>query len=289
MGFFSNLFGKQTCCLCGTECGPLKRDKIKDKQYICSDCTRKCSEYVKLSELDKNAVEDHIRFMEKREKIYQDLLQNSKCSALPSTVREKGIRFYDDYGFLVIAANKNTKNKVNHEVIRYDEVMSYEMYTEMNKPTEQGKPETFKEDGIILKLVAPNPNMGAADSSNKNQHPYPWNTRDIKLCFRKSEKDTNYADNAIQHFDWIFGVHDSSKGLFNFGMSKEEKRDLQAKTDMAKLMGGVMKAAIKGEDPEGNEKLMEQMEQAQKSADDASSSGLAVYSRKADEAENQVN
>ena len=68
-------------------------------------------------------------------------------------------------------------------------------------------------------------------------------------------------------------------------MTTAEKRNLKAKADVAKFMGSAVKAAIKGESGEG---LQEQFSQAQQSADDAMTGGLAVYSRRADDAENSV-
>ena len=32
MGFFSNLFAKQNCAVCGSECGTLHRSKLRDGQ-----------------------------------------------------------------------------------------------------------------------------------------------------------------------------------------------------------------------------------------------------------------
>ena len=56
---------------------------------------------------------------------------------------------------------------------------------------------------------------------------------------------------------------------------------------MAKLMGGAIKAAVNGE-TEPSDQLQEQMAQAQESTAAAETSGLSVYSAKADAAEQQV-
>lgn len=287
MGFFSNLFGKQTCCLCGAECGPMKREKIKNKEYVCNECKRKCSSFVRISEMDKETVTEHIAFMEKREKIYQQILVNSKVQRYESKKKDKGFYFYDEHGFVVIENKKAGVPKENHEVIRYDEIDSYEIYTEMNEPTEAGKPKTFKEDGVLIRLVNTKPGVQlSTDTKNKGAHAYPYNTRDIKVCLRTSEKDTQYADNVVQHLDHIFGVHDNQTALFSFGMSKQQKREMQAQVDMAKLMGNAIKSAVTGE--EDTEKLQEQMAQAQSSTAAAETGGLSAYSAKADAAEAQV-
>ena len=51
MGFFSNLFAKQNCAVCGKECGTMHRSKLRDGQFLCDDCGNKCSKYIRLSEL----------------------------------------------------------------------------------------------------------------------------------------------------------------------------------------------------------------------------------------------
>jgi len=287
MGFFSNLFGKQTCCLCGAECGAMSREKIKNKEYVCNECKKKCSSFVRISEMDKETVQEHIAFMEKREKIYQEILVNSKVQRFENKKKDKGFYFYDEHGFVVIENKKAGVTKLNHEVIRYDEIDSYELYTEMNEPTEAGKPKTFKEDGVLIRLVNTKPGVQlSTDTKNKGAHAYPYNTRDIKICMRTSEKDTQYADNVISHLNYVFGVYDNQTALFSFGMNKQQKRELQAQVDMAKLMGSAIKSAVSGE--EDTEKLQEQMEQAQASTAAAETSGLSAYSAKADAAEAQV-
>lgn len=281
MGLFDKLFGKEKCVLCGAEVGAMHRDKIKDKQYICNECAKKCSAYVRLSEMDKPAIEEHINFMANREKIYQNSFTGT--TLYPSTVKHYAIKFSKDAGMLAVIDQKNNKGKINHEVIRYDEIASYEYYKEMNRPTQQGGQETFKEDGVILHLVQP---FGYnSDMEQKGLRVHPYIKQDIKLCFRTSEKETDYAKNALQHLDGIFGVHSHDHALFG-GMTTAAKRDLKAKVDMAKLMGGAVKAAVKGESGEG---LQDKFVAAQNSAADALSDGLAVYSRRADEAEAKVN
>lgn len=46
--FFKKTFGKQACTLCGNECGVMHRTKIKGGEFVCNDCKRKCSMFVRL-------------------------------------------------------------------------------------------------------------------------------------------------------------------------------------------------------------------------------------------------
>lgn len=280
MGLFGNLFGKQTCVLCNAEVGAMHREKIKNKEYVCNECIKQCSQFVRVSEMDKDTVAAHMKFMAHREQIYQQYIAGK--SAYPSTIREYAVKFCNEVGMLGIVDKHNNKNKLYHEVIRFDEIASYEYYKEMNKPTQEGGQETFKEDGIILRVVQ---KLGYNDDmSRKGLRPHPYITKDIKLCFRKNEKDTNYADNAIGHLDAVFGKNDHSHGLFG-GKSKAEKRESNAKKDMAKLMGGIAKAAVTGS---SGEELQQQFAQTQQSVAAAQTDGLAVFSQRADNAENSV-
>ena len=281
MGFFSNLFGKKTCCLCGSECGAMSREKIKNKEYVCNVCIRKCSQFARVSEMDKAKVQEHIEFMNKRERLLNEVLKDSgKVQTYPSSVNEFGIRFFDNCGFFTIIDNKNHKNKENHEVIRYDEVLKYEYYIEKNQPSEQGGAETFKEDGVKITLLEER--KFNDDTKKKGLHPHPYINREIKLPFRKKEKETNYADNCVQHFDFIFGVHSNQTALFG-GPSVAAKRDFAAMKEMGKLMGDVVKAAASGDDA-NPEDLKDQMQAAQDAIAESNSMGLSRYSKAADEA-----
>ena len=69
--FFKKTFGKQACTLCGNECGVMHRTKIKGGEFVCNDCKRKCSMFVRLSEMTKEEVSEHIEYMKRQEKLYQ--------------------------------------------------------------------------------------------------------------------------------------------------------------------------------------------------------------------------
>ncbi len=284
MGFFSNLFGKQTCCICGSECGPMSRTKIKNKEYVCDTCARSCSLYVRLSELDKDEVAGHMKFMENRNKVFDEVL--SKLEG-PKVVRYPGLKLevdgivcYMEYGMMSIRHKTDHRNKIYTEVIRFDEIDSMEYYTETN-PASGDKPETFKEFGIKIHLVSDKPGAQMSkDSFNNNPHPHPYINREIKLCFTKDEKRVQGETGCITHLaKYIYGIDDDRSRFFS--MSKNEKAKLQAGVDMVNLIGDAIKAQKAGEtDPEA---LKEQFEKTQASADRANYGRLADSTRIADE------
>ena len=51
--FFKKTFGKQTCAFCGKEVGMMSRDKIKNDEFICSDCKRTCSRFIQVYRMTK--------------------------------------------------------------------------------------------------------------------------------------------------------------------------------------------------------------------------------------------
>ena len=286
--FFKNIFGKKTCAFCGGECGMMSRTKIKGDEYICSKCDDMCSNFIRKSRFTKPELEGHMEYMKRSDRIYKEVIlpnvQKHEC--YPSATQRQGIEFFDDFGmFRIIDGSRDNKENYPKELFRYDQVASYEPYYEEAEPEEAGKPKVFHEGGIIIRLV------GALDDTTKMQkglRAHPYITEEIKVCFatndREKENYLKYAENAIHHFDYIFGVE--SKGLFSFGMSKQEKRDLKAAVAFTKTAFDAVKVAKNGGEitDEKKAEIMENMN----AIDDAQTGGLAVYTRAADSAEAKI-
>ena len=286
--FFKNIFGKKNCALCGKECGMMHRSKIKNKEFLCSDCGNLCSKYIRLSELTLDEIKGHIEYMKRQNRLYEEVYsKEGKKSTCPSTVKEMGIEFCDDLGMFRIVYRSDTSRGKLKELFRYDQVAGYEEYIEETPATEQGKNPEFKECGLKIKLLGGN--MSNVNTDNKKGlRPHPYIKREIKVCFsKKNQSDMQYVLNAKRHFDYIFGVHDDERGLFGFGRSKAEKREDAAAIGMATALGTAFKAATKGEDSitdEEKERLREGMD----ALNDAATGGMAVYTRRADEAEQRI-
>jgi len=286
--FFKNIFGKKTCAFCGGECGMMSRTKIKGDEYICSKCDDMCSNFIRKSRFTKPELEGHMEYMKRSDRIYKEVIlpnvQKHEC--YPSATQRQGIEFFDDFGmFRIMDGSRDHKENYPKELFRYDQVASYEPYYEEAEPEEAGKPKVFHEGGIIIRLV------GALDDTTKMQkglRAHPYITEEIKVCFatndREKENYLKYAENAIHHFDYIFGVE--SKGLFSFGMSKQEKRDLKAAVAFTKTAFDAVKVAKNGGEitDEKKAEIMENMN----AIDDAQTGGLAMYTRAADSAEAKI-
>ena len=286
--FFKNIFGKKTCAFCGGECGMMSRTKIKGDEYICGKCDDMCSFHIQKYRFTKDELRGHMEYMKRSDRIYKEVIlpnvQKHEC--YPSATQRQGIEFFDDFGmFRIMDGSRDNKENYPKELFRYDQVASYEPYYEEAEPEEAGKPKVFHEGGIIIRLV------GALDDTTKMQkglRAHPYITEEIKVCFatndREKENYLKYAENAIHHFDYIFGVE--SKGLFSFGMSKQEKRDLKAAVAFTKTAFDAVKVAKNGGEitDEKKAEIMENMN----AIDDAQTGGLAVYTRAADSAEAKI-
>ena len=275
--FFKKRFGKQTCAFCGQEVGMLKRDKIKNDEFICHDCRRTCSRYIQVYRFTKDELLGHMEYMKRQGKLVESLSE-LRGYRIPSASRQ-GIIFYDEVGMFRVY-NSDKDDKYPMEMIRYDQVAKYEPYCIETEPTEAGKEKEFKEGGVKITLVG-----GQTDLSQmpKGLRAHPYITEEITIQLDK--KNMTYAENIIQHFGTIFGVHDDTKGLFSFGPTKQQKREM----DAMKAMGGMFKEAIKAaKTGEVSEDAAAKVADAMSKVDDAATGGLAKYSRLADEVEAKI-
>ena len=276
--FFKKRFGKQICAFCGQEVGMMKRDKIKNDEFICSDCKRTCSRYIQVYRFTKDELLGHMEYMKRQGKLVESINER-KGYRIPSASRQ-GIIFFDDLGMFRVY-NVEKDNKYAMEMIRYDQVAKYEPYCIETEPTEPGKPKEFKEGGVKITLVG-----GRTDLSQlpKGLRAHPYITEEITIQLDKS--NMIYVDNIIHHFDGIFGIHDDSKGMFSFGPTKQQKREREAMKAMTGMFTEAIKVAKNG--GEVSEEAAAKAADAMNKVDDAATSGLAKYSRLADEAEDQI-
>lgn len=286
MGFGDRLkktFGKQECAFCGNEVGMLKRDKIKNGEFICHDCRRTCSRYIQVYRLTKDELLGHMEAMKRQNKLYE-MLEGKANTSVPSAGNLEAIEFYDDYGMFRIR-DRDKDGRYPMEFIRYDQVASYERYLEEGEPDEPGKPKVFGEWGVDITLVGAD-ELLEGELKGRRAHPYINETLRVRINDRDKHIGELEVNQIISHFDYIFGVNDNTKGLFNFGLTKQQKREGEALKAVGGLFGAAIKAAKDG--GEISEETKTQVQDAMNKADDAATGGLARYSRLADEAEAKI-
>ena len=282
--FFKKKLGKQVCAFCGQEAGLMKRTKIRNDEFICSDCGRRCSRFISLYRFNKEDLQGHMEYMERQGKLV-DLL-GVPPQVIPLGASHDAIEFFDEAGMFRIR-NLDADKKHAKEMFRFDQVLKYEPYCKERDADEPGKPKIFEECGVIITLV------GATDADQDDSlqrrglRAHPYITEKITVCINKRDKKTGTLDinQIVGHLDYIFGVHDNTKGLFNFGPTKQQKREGDALKAMGGMFAAALKAAKTGEVPE---EAKTQMEDAVKKVDDAATGGLAEYSRRADAMEEKI-
>ena len=94
--FFKKRFGKQICAFCGQEVGMLKRDKIKNDEFICHDCRRTCSRYIQVYRFTKDDLLGHMEYIKRQGKLVESI-SALRGYRIPSASRQ-GIIFYDEVG-----------------------------------------------------------------------------------------------------------------------------------------------------------------------------------------------
>lgn len=279
--FFKKTFGKQTCAFCGKEVGMLSRDKIKNDEFICSDCKRTCSRYIQVYRLTKDELLGHMEYMKRQGKLVESM-EGLKARRVPSAGRQ-GILFYDEAGMFRIY-DVDQDHRYAMEMIRYDQVAKYEPYLDEAEPDEPGKEKIFGEWGVKITLVG-----GEDDLSRmpKGLRAHPYITQEITVKINDRDKHIGELDvnQIISHFNTIFGTGDNTKGLFSFGPTKQQKREGEALKAMTGMFGAAIKAAKTGE---VSEEAMAKVTDAMNKVDDAATTGLAKYSRLADEAEAKI-
>ena len=279
--WFKKTFGKQTCAFCGKEVGMMGRDKIKNDEFICSDCKRTCSRYIQVYRFTKDELLGHMEYMKRQGKLVESM-EGLKARRVPSAGRQ-GILFYDEAGMFRIY-DKDQDHRYAMEMIRYDQVAKYEPYIDEAEPDEPGKEKVFGECGVKLTLVG---GMDDLSQMPKGLRAHPYITQEITVKVNDRDKHIGELDvnQIIGHFNHIFGVGDDTKGLFSFGPTTQQKREGAALKAMGSMFGAAIKAAKTGEVPED---AAAKVADAMNKVDDAATSGLSKYTRLADEAEAKI-
>ena len=279
--WFKKTFGKQTCAFCGKEVGMMGRDKIKNDEFICSDCKRTCSRYIQVYRFTKDELLGHMEYMKRQGKLVESM-EGLKERRVPSAGRQ-GIPFYDEAGmFRIYDVDKDHRYAM--EMIRYDQVAKYEPYIDEAEPDEPGKEKVFGECGVKLTLVG---GMDDLSQMPKGLRAHPYITQEITVKVNDRDKHIGELDvnQIIGHFNSIFGVGDDTKGLFSFGPTTQQRREGAALKAMGSMFGAAIKAAKTGEVPED---AAAKVADAMSKVDDAATSGLSKYTRLADEAEAKI-
>ena len=205
MGIFSKIFSKEACALCGTEAGVLSRTKLKDGNYVCSNCTSQCSAYFQAVRYDLEEFKKHLEHMERENELYE-----KEFATLPNENKEScirnfstGIVFADDIGMFEII-NSKTKLKKKKELFRYDQIWDFKMYS---KPAPEGSSHKYAETGVKIKLLSKSDNdpvyVIAGEEINNCRHPYIFDELEVWCA---SSVDNLEGGLVRKHLERILGL-----------------------------------------------------------------------------------
>ena len=289
MGFFSELFSKQTCAFCGNQVGAMSRKKMQDKNFICKECQKNCSAFLEPSAFDTEYLKKHMEHMKK-----QDILYKKEFETLDKKKKERfvhegyyGLQFADEIGmFEVVDPKANKKNY--KELFRYDQIKDYEVYATPNMNTGEGQ-KKYSEVGIKIKMNCQIgvDAVGISETEKRLSHPY---VEEFKILCARNTDDATANTEARHHLNEIFGrpsetVVGSIKEKFTG--TAHERQGIKAGTDTLRALGGLAKSKITGNE-EDAEKAKEKIQQAADSGMAYFSENKTQYSKVADAAEKRA-
>lgn len=279
MGLFSNLFKKQACSFCGNEVGVLKRDALLNKEgYICKDCSKKCSALVKLGRFTKEELEEHMKYMEKQNELFEEAFV--PCEKERFMCVETGVEFADEIAMFTFISPA-TKKKLNKELFRYDQIKDYEPYM-INNSNQDGK--KYSEVGVKIKLNCSFEPSDRNFKDNRSYHPY---VSEIIVPRHKNVDDFS-NDPMIKYLDKLFGRYEDTSLVGGIKSSligtNKERKQMKVAAEGLKALGSLAKSKVTGKEEDAS-KAKENMDVLKNDALDLATGNRGTYTKIANEIE----
>lgn len=290
MGFFSNLFSKQSCEFCGNQVGALSRKKLKDSKYICKECEKNCSAFIDPCRFDMEYMKEHMEYMKKQDILYKKEFEPLDKKQKDRIVHEgyHGIVFADDIAmFEVVHPKANKKNY--KELFRYDQIVNYKVYTVNSMSTEEGA-KKYSEVGVTIDIRCAIGDEALGENnveSKRIYHPY---VEELKILCGRDEDDTFSTNLIIAHLDRIFCKESSTvAGSIKESIigTKKERQQMGMAVDMVKGLGSLAKAGITGSE-EDKEKAKNAMKTVAEDGLNLAFNNMGQYQELANAAEQRA-
>ena len=280
------LFSKEECVCCGNKVGFFSRKRLVNKEgYICKDCEKKCSPLVNVGRFTKKDIEEHIKYMENQNKLFEEKFEKiEKDKKQRFVCVETGVEFADEiamFRYLSPQANK----KVYKELFRYDQIKSYEPYMTSNTNSQNGK--KYSEVGIIIKLYNSWTPDNKQFADNRSYHPY---VEEIKVPRHRNVDDYN-SDPMLDYLDKLFGKYEDRSLIggikSSFIGTNKQREQMKVAGEGLKALGSLVKSKI-SKNEEDKKKTKENVDKLKEGAADLVTGNRASYTKIANAIENQV-
>ena len=280
------LFSKEECVCCGNKVGFFSRKRLVNKEgYICKECEKKCSPLVNVGRFTKKDIEEHIKYMENQNKLFEEKFEKiEKDKKQRFVCVETGVEFADEiamFRYLSPQANK----KVYKELFRYDQIKSYEPYMTSNTNSQNGK--KYSEVGIIIKLFNSWTPDNKQFADNRSYHPY---VEEIKVPRHRNVDDYN-SDPMLDYLDKLFGKYEDRSLIggikSSFIGTNKQREQMKVAGEGLKALGSLAKSKI-SKNEEDKKKAKENVDKLKEDAADLATGNRASYTKIANAIENQV-
>lgn len=285
------LFSKEECSFCLNKVGFFSRQSLSNKTgYICKECEKKTSALVKIGTLTKDQASEHIAYMERQNKLYEEAYEVLGKDPKERFVYQfEGVVFADSIAMFEYISPK-TKKRVYKELFRYDNIAHYEVYSVDNTNTQNGSKQ-YSEVGVNIimnpDLVIP-PKHIPGVRITAGSHPY---VGEIKVVTGKNQDSKSSAKQLINKLDKLFGRYtdDSLFGSIkeSFTGTQKQRAQYAAAGDALNALGKMAKAKISKKE-EDNEAAKEALNNAKESALNLATNNVNKYQQIADEVEKKI-
>ena len=246
---------------------------------------KKCSSLINVGRFTKTQIDEHIQYMEKQNKIYEETFESiDKKQKQRFVCVETGVEFVDEiamFRYVSPSANK----KVYKELFRYDQIKSYEPYTISNTNSENEK--AYSEVGVIIKLYCSWDPADKQFAENRSYHPY---VEELKVPRHKNVDDYN-SDPMIDYLDKLFGRYEDNSlvgGIkSSFIGTNKERQQIKFASEGLKALGSLAKSKITGNE-EDIEKAKSNMDTLKDDALNIVTENRAKYTKIANDVEDKI-
>ena len=284
------LFSKEECAFCGNKVGFFSRKKlINNEGYVCKECEKKCSSLINVSHFTKAELKEHMEYMAKENKLYEEaFVPLDKSKKQRYVCISTGVECADEiamFRYISPAADK----KVFKELIRYDQIKDYEPYYIENHSNDGKK---YSEVGLTIRLNCSRPQFGEAAGSvigkgDRSFHPY---VHEIKVPTAKNV-DSFSGYGLKEHLDKVFGVYEDTSVVGSIKSSfigtNKERQQIKVASEGLKALGNLAKSKISGTE-EDAAKAADSMDTLKNDALDYATHNKASLAKTANSVEDRI-